>query len=213
MYNNIFTIIMAVKVLSLPIFIMGFYGGHANYLCDDDFKARYGVVYDGLKIGHLQNTWEGPELDATREKRFIALFHPFWFVMRRLVFALLVVVAESQLWLQIVVAFAFALAHGAYLAAYKPLTNDRMLKLELMNEGTHFILLYHVMLFAGMVPAPSARFDLGYSFIFFLCVNLLVHVVFIVIETVHMLRVFFRRKCFKKVATEDGLVEEETRIK
>ena len=81
-----------------------------------------------------------------------------------------------------------------------------MQKLELMNEATHFILLYHVMLFAGMVPGPTDRYDLGYSFIFFLCVNLLVHMVFIVIETVHMLRVFYRRHFFKKVAIEDGIV-------
>lgn len=50
-----------------------------------------------------------------------------------------------------------------------------MLKLELMNEVTNFILIYHVMMFSGMVSESVDRYALGWSFITFLAGNMLVH--------------------------------------
>jgi len=44
---------------------------------DEEFKERYGNIYDGLV------------LDKSPAKRRIALFYPFWFVTRRLILALM----------------------------------------------------------------------------------------------------------------------------
>lgn len=83
LYSNVFAIIVSVLLLGLPIFIYGFYSCHIKDLEDEDFVERYGDIYDGLVM------------DKTREKRMAALFYPFWFVMRRLMFAAVVILAET----------------------------------------------------------------------------------------------------------------------
>lgn len=83
---------------------------------------------------------------------------------------------------------------------YKPFKLDRITNLEIMNELCYFILLYHVITFSGMVPEAEDRYLLGWSFIFFLAVNMLVHVTLLVIETYGEIRVCCKRnyKCCRK---------------
>ena len=50
-----------------------------------------------------------------------------------------------------------------------------------MNELTNFILMYHVMCFAGFVPEVHDRYYIGWAFIAFMGANLMVHIIFLVI--------------------------------
>ena len=187
-FNNVFSIVMTCILVGLPIFIAVFYTWNVDLLEDDDFVEKYGDIYDGLV------------LSQRREKRRAALFYPFWFVTRRLIFALICILAEKILWLQLSAAFFVSMVNICYLCKYRPFEESKILKLEVMNEATNFILLYHVICFGGLVPDAPGRYMLGWSFIAFLGANILVHLTLLVIETFSNCKVDCKKRCKKLCA-------------
>ena len=81
-----------------------------------------------------------------------------------------------------------------------------------MNEITNFILLYHVMLFSGVVPDAADRYGLGWSFIVFVALNMLVHVSLLVWETAGEIRACCKQK-YKCCRPKQDEVEESARQK
>ena len=79
--SNIFSLAMALVVVGMPIFIWSFFACHLDSMGEEEVDAKYGEFYKGL------------EMDKTKGRRFRVLFYPFWFVMRRLMFAFMVTVA------------------------------------------------------------------------------------------------------------------------
>lgn len=92
-------------LIGLPVFIASYYVYHVDKLEDEEFAERFGNIYEGLV------------LSKSREKRRAALFYPFWFVTRRLVFATICIVAPDAFWLQLSAAFAVGLVNVSYLCA------------------------------------------------------------------------------------------------
>lgn len=73
-----------------------------------------------------------------------------------------------------------------------------MLKLEIMNEITNFVLLYHTMLFSEYVGSIETRYIIGWSFIFVTSANMLVHFLLLVIDTGSEIREKCRSsKCYR----------------
>lgn len=93
-----------------------------------------------------------------------------------------------------------------------------MLKLELMNELTNFILVYHVMLFSGLVDDSVDRYMMGWSFIVFMAGNMLVHFSLLVKETYHEMQPNIiacrKKKCCRKwpCSKRLAIIEPETPI-
>ena len=75
-YNNWFSIIMSGLLFGMPVFIATFYFVNTDNMEDEKFKSKFGDIYEGLV------------LSSNPDKRRITLFYPFWFVTRRLIFAL-----------------------------------------------------------------------------------------------------------------------------
>jgi len=94
------------------------------------------------------------------------------------------------------------LINFCYLCKYKPFEDPKILKLEVMNEATNFMLLYHLMMFTQWVPEAATRYAIGGSFIFFICANILVHFSLLVNDTAKMARVkitqYRKMKCCLK---------------
>ena len=80
-FNNIFSLITSFILAGLPIFIAVFYPCHLDKLDEEEFTEKYGNIYEGLV------------LSKSKEKRLIALFYPFWFVTRRLIFTMVCIFA------------------------------------------------------------------------------------------------------------------------
>lgn len=97
-----------------------------------------------------------------------------------------------------------------YLVRYKPFEDKRMVKLEIMNEVTNFILLYHVILFTNFVPDPETRYGLGWSFIFFTACNMLVHLSLLCKETYYSMK---ESCCKKKKVEKEPDAEAEAKAK
>lgn len=81
LFNNFFTILVTMILFAMPIFIWSFFACHIDHMDEEEFEENFGEFYSGLM------------LDKTRGRRFRVLFYPFWFVMRRLVFAFTITVA------------------------------------------------------------------------------------------------------------------------
>jgi len=94
-----------------------------------------------------------------------------------------------------------------YLFMYKPFEDSKILKLEVMNEVTNFILLYHVILFAGLVPESVDRYMVGWSFIVFISANMLVHFILLVKETLGTCKEDIKKRCSKKPKEEEEKIE------
>ena len=75
LYCNIFTIILSILLLAMPFWIYIFYTVNMDEMDDEEFVERYGDIYEGLV------------LSTDKDKRQAAVFYPFWFCMRRLIFA------------------------------------------------------------------------------------------------------------------------------
>ena len=146
---------------------------------EEAFVERYGDIYDDLV------------LSTSKDKRQAAVFYPFWFCMRRLIFALVCIFFETHLWLQLSAAFVVGLINLGYLMAYRPFGEEKINNLEIMNEATSFILLYHVMLFSNYVEDAETRYLIGWSFIFWTCLNMLVHFGLLLKDTYLELKDYF----------------------
>ena len=123
--------------------------------------------------------------------------------MRRLLFSMTCIVFEKDLWLQMSVNFAVGLVNLIYLVKFKPFDDNRVNRLEVMNEATNFVMLYHVMCFTDFVPEAEDRYYIGWSFIACIVVNLIVHMSLLIIDTTKQVKSSAKEKCFKKKGEED----------
>lgn len=81
-----FNIGLAVVLLIMPFFISMFYYFNADYMDDEEFEIKFGTLYNGLN------------LDLKENKRKSALFFPFFFVIRRLMFLVAAIFLNGFLW-------------------------------------------------------------------------------------------------------------------
>ena len=96
-----------------------------------------------------------------------------------------------------------------YLVTYKPFYEDKIGNLEIMNECTYLILLYHVCLFSGFVTEIETRYAIGWSFIFLTCAIIGVHFGLMVYATYLEVKQFLSQKfCPKRVAIEGNFKKD-----
>ena len=62
---------------------------------------------------------------------------------------------------------------------YRPFEEMLVARLELMNEYTTLILLYHVFMFTSLVPNQNFQIMVGWSFIVCMCANMGMHLYFL----------------------------------
>ena len=80
-----------IVVFFMPLFTLIFYYWKIDSLEEEEFKIKYGTLYDGL------------QLDMEKDKRKEALIYPFLFIIRRLVFMVTVIFMAHFTWSQIAV--------------------------------------------------------------------------------------------------------------
>ena len=93
-----------------------------------------------------------------------------------------------------------------YLIRFKPYENEKLHYLEIINELTYFILLYHVMAFSGLIFDPADRYGLGWSFLVIFILNLVLHMANLVEEIHNMIRFKLMVKKKIKVCKEAGII-------
>ena len=198
-FSNLFTLLFALIVCGLPIFIWSYFACNLGEMGDEEFDGKWGEFYSGLA------------LDKTRSRRYRVLFYPFWFVMRRLLFAFTVVAAEANLGLQFGSAFIFSLVNMAYIIEFKPFTDEKVYWVEMFNEGANLLLLYHTMSFTDLMLDDMDRYKLGWSFVTFFALFFVGHMALLVHTTATAAYRQRRQKKILRIKIETGVIEREER--
>jgi len=188
-YNNLFNIGLAAVLLIMPFFTSLFYYFNADNMDDEEFEIKFGTLYSGLN------------LDLKENKRKSALFFPFFFVIRRLLFLVAAIFLNGFLWGQLAIQFFCSVTMIIYLGTYEPFEDPIFTKIELMNEITSVFLLYHMFCFTDWVPNASDRYIMGWSFICFTSLNLICHLVILARDQIFQFKYKILKRC-KKLTPE-----------
>ena len=107
--------------------------------------------------------------------KWLPLVSPVVYLTRRMFFVLSVVYLPEHLWLQLMIQFYISTAMVIYLVWFSPLMDKSACQIEAFNEVSTIFLMYHLLSFSDFVPSVETRNYMGYSFIFFVCINIAVH--------------------------------------
>ena len=72
--------------------------------------------------------------------------------------------------------------------------------MEIFNEVTNLILVYHMLTFTDWVADPRMRYQLGFSVILCVLMNVSVHFTFLIASTIKKLRLNIIKKIAKRKA-------------
>ena len=174
--NSVTLIVLVSAIFIFPVLAIIFYCKNFEKWDEEDFEAKYGAVYEGL------NT-----------KRRSSLAYPMIFMGRRFVLVLLVTVVRDSLPIQVVTMVGFSVIQVAYLTTYRPFLNSLLLRLDVFNEFTTVILVDLLLVFS---EANQEKFDLEADVFFLACLfgNLCVHIFFLMVNTVHGIKLSCKRQ-------------------
>ena len=169
----------AVIALLMPFYTSIFHGWNMDKMDDENFSEKFGALYSGLN------------LDEKQDKRKSGLFFPFFFVVRRLLFFVAAIFLQHFLWGQLAIQFLCSTTMIIYLLTWWPFETRLFTKIEVLNEVTSLLLIYHLFMFTDWLPLAQTRYLMGWSFIAVTVMNLLFHLSNLLSNTVGSLR----RKC------------------
>ena len=109
-----------------------------------------------------------------------SLYWPFFFLMKRFLFAAVAVSITTFSWAAISCLLVGQMLMMCYLVSAWPFEDPYLNWLELGNEGLILVLIYLMYMFAGLIPDPEINYEIaGYlTILLYAClsVNLLVTV-------------------------------------
>ena len=145
-FCNVFSLCLATPLVLLPIYVIVFYGCKLHRLDDPLFARKYGALYEGLKLEMKENT------------RAYGLFDPAFFILRRIFFVFAAIWMDNFLWGQLAIQFACSVTLVIYFLQVWPFEDPMITKLEVMNEVTTVLLLYHMFIFTDWVSDATTRY-------------------------------------------------------
>jgi len=119
----------------------------------------------------------------TDEERYIMLFDPIFFCIRRLIFSLTAVFWGDYIVFQMLALGACTSVQLAYLWKYEPLETKFMNRMEMMNEVTALAMLYTMLLFTPWMENLDTRYWTGYFFVGIMITNISIHFAFLLKNT------------------------------
>lgn len=153
---------MLVVCLLLPVFIIVYYSRNINKWSDREFRKRYGSVLEDLN------------LEKTHEKKWL-LFFSIQLILRRVAFAITIIWFQDFFVLHLVMLVGFAFTNAAYMINSKPFEDINFTRMEVFDEITQCLLLYHLICFTDFLANPRLSYDIGYSYAGFAILNIIVH--------------------------------------
>ena len=129
-------------------------------------------------------------------------------LIRRVAFTIVVFCMADLLVFQLLTLIGCAMTNAVYHLALWPQEKNRDNKLEVYNEITILLLLYHLMCFSDMVPQHQIRYSIGYSYIVCACTDICLHLVLILRENIKVIRLKIKKKIFEKKRAKKSLMTE-----
>jgi len=103
------------------------------------------------------------------------MMYPLYFMFRRILFGLSIVMFPTTVCFQIIVKYFLILAAFIIVGHLEPYQDRYHNRREMFNEIIMMVVLYHFLLFTPFVPEPATQHLIGYSVIFFTCLHIYVN--------------------------------------
>ena len=134
--NTGLTGIFVFILVALPIFIAIFYPINFKRMDEDDFKQKYGEVYGGMHPNRIE-----------------CILHPIFFLLRRYIFVITICIPifSDKSWLQIEFQLILTMISLLFLLHFNMYLESLVEHLEIFNEVTTMILLYHLLGFTEFI--------------------------------------------------------------
>jgi len=159
------TIVQSSATLIFLAVLVGFPLLYGNYLLSKfdqllhaNVRERHGTFYDELNL---------------RNGRMV-LLQPVWFLVRRLLLAIIVVLLNTTVIWQISLMTFTVITQVIILGRVGPFGKKSKTSFEFFSEGILMLVMYHMICFTPFVPEVQVRFYLGYSVCAVVCFHLLI---------------------------------------
>ena len=140
-----------------------------------------------LNNKEVKNKYQNLYSDAALYRNRFAKYYSIAFAIRRILF-ISIPIMFSEPMMQIMV---FMLLHTLYTVGYvavNPHQDTKRSYVEIFNEISLMILMYHFAAFNGLIADPQVNFSMGYSLIGVILLTLTVNIAFIIFRTVESWR-------------------------
>jgi hypothetical protein len=198
-YSNILSVIIFITLILICIFLIIFYAKNLDRLNDTTFKARYGT---GV---------EGTNRKKTFNKRSIPVNLGFFFG-RRIAFVASVILLENFLWAQLAIHINISVFMIIFLFTFCPFESLFAARIAVMDECTNLVLSYCLICFTDFVPEAEIRSKIGLLYIAVVLVNVLVHLIFLLLDVRSKSKLICKR-CFNKLKANRSSTRIRAQIK
>ena len=150
---------------------------------EPNFRKKYGEVYGGMHPDRAE-----------------CIVHPLFFLLRRYIFVLTICIPmfSEQPWLQIESQLVLTMVSLIFLLHYDMYLERLVENLEIFNEVTTLVLLYHLLGFTKFVSDKQTQYFIGFSFVFYLCGNMATHVFFLLRSSCKDFRRKYKQRKLRK---------------
>lgn len=169
----VMAILIFLMLLSMPAILTFLAKRHwkdDDYLTNPD-KTRFLVLFEGLDVT------KGP----------VIMIHLIFFMLRRLILALILVTLKDILAIQIVLQTFSVIIAVTIISNLDVYQESSQRRLELMNEVVIMLALYCTMCFSPMIEDIDTKFQLGYVSCIIVGTHLIANLFFITRNTIKLL--------------------------
>ncbi len=162
-FNFVSLSLMTAASIAIPIFFIVFYYPRFKMWSVETFSNKWCAIMEGLKLDKIES-----------------LIYPVFFVIRRMVFTGAIILLQQHFFIQLLLVLTCIGCQAAYLLIHIPFISALSQRLDVLNEFTNGVLVYHVLVFdMNWVQDGTARDVVGYSFVGILGLSMSIHVFFL----------------------------------
>lgn len=169
--------------LILPYIAICYAAKNFELLNTRRIRARFGALYQDLRLSN----------------GIRVLYQPTFFLIRRIILALTVVVIKEMLILQLLLVFFQSFVAILILQLANPYRIESQLRMEMLNECVLLTVAYTIICFSSWIPNIETKYKIGYVSSCIVCIHLIVNLSIITYTTIKT----NIRRCQLKKATKD----------
>ena len=149
--------------VAFPIFCWKFLNRNKDDLRQPSFKAKFDSIYQNVDYYNVK-----------------ALANTSLFLLRRFLFAAVIVMCGKSLVLQVFLADILSTCLIIYFILVKPYNDSWGNAIQIFNEFTVLTCVWTMFQFTAFVPDPELRYGLAYYFLYFVGVDVAINVLYLV---------------------------------
>lgn len=113
-----------------------------------------------------------------------ALYHTSLFLVRRLLFAVVVIHCQVSIVLQVVLADILSTLLLIFFVTIKPMEDRLSNVVQFVNEAVVLVSVWLLFWFTAFVPAPQTRYDLAWHFMYFISADIFFNLLILIFSLV-----------------------------